>query len=350
MDISTTPRVRDAAPNLFRESPVPRTGPRDSQLSLPQLWCPFTPALHPDAQRFEAGTFAWMKRFGYAETLRQEEQARRAQFGIRAARVHPQGDTTAIQLVSDLTVWLFLTDDVYIEQPGAAGALSITTEYANQSLRILRNPTDLPANPSLSLLALADISQRLRRIASCEQVERVTNGMVEFFLAGCCEAVYFSRKALPSTAHYIPVRDAINCLRAVCFVFIEIAGGFELPGSTWCRPELQAVVQKAVRIVSNHHDLLSGLRELQHETPMNMPAVMAREFRLSMPEAFRRVAAQANDDTQAFVVMSEQLLWDATPEVAAYVRGLGDWIRGNLDWSLSTGRYDVGDHVAAPAA
>jgi hypothetical protein len=330
----------------------PPSSPAPFRVTPPALYCPFPTAVHTDARCIEEGTIAWMKRYGYIETASEEETARNAQFGIRAARVHPIGCTEAIQLVSDLTVWLFLTDDVYVEEPGMSSTLSVTADHVIRSIRVLRDPEDLPPVPSASLLALQDISRRLRALATHEQVDRLVNGMVEFFLAGCCEAVSFSRKTLPTAADYVPVRDSINCLRSVCFVFIEIVGGYELTGPTWCRPDLQAVVNKATRIISNHHDILSGLRELSREVPMNLPAVIAREQGLPMAEAFAHVGDLANADTRSFVDMTERLLADeADPSVEKYVDGLKAWIRGNLDWSLTTGRYrvcDYLDHSPAP--
>jgi hypothetical protein len=316
-----------------------------SRVTLPALVCPFPTAIHADAQRIEEGTIAWMKRHGYIRTASEEATARNAQFGIRAARVHPVGCTESIQLVSDLTVWLFLTDDVYVEEPGMAGTLSITSDHVIRSIRVLRDSDDLPPVRSASLLALQDISRRLRALATHEQIDRIVSGMIEFFLAGCCEAISFSRKTLPTVADYVPTRDAINCLRSVCFVFIEIAGGYELSGRTWCRPDLQAVVNKATRIISNHHDILSGLRELAQEVPMNLPAVIAREQGLSIAEAFAQVGDIANTDLRSFLDLSERLVADTRdPSIGAYVDGLKAWIRGNLDWSLTTGRYRVCDY------
>jgi hypothetical protein len=316
------------------------------RVTLPALDCPFPASLHTDAHRIEEGTIAWMKRYGYIWTSGEEDNARRAEFGIRAARVHPTGRTEAIQLVSDLTVWLFLTDDLYVEELGMSNTLSVMSDHVIRSIRVLRDPKDLPPVPSASLLALQNISRRLRALATPEQVDRFVNGMIEFFLAGCCEAVSFSRKSLPVTADYIPVRDAINCLRSVCFVFIEIVGGYELPGPTWSRPDLQAVVNKAVRIISNHHDILSGLRELSQDVPMNLPAVIAREQELPISEAFARVGDLANADMKSFVAMSDRLLAAEQDEsVRDYVDGLKAWIRGNLDWSLTTGRYRVSDYL-----
>lgn len=287
-----------------------------------------------------------MKRYGYINTPGEEETVRRAQFGIRAARVHPTGHTEAIQVVSDLTVWLFLTDDIYIEEPGLGGAFSVTADHVIRSVRVLRDPETLPPAPSDSLLALQDISRRMRALATHEQLDRFINGMVEFFLAGCCEAVSFSHKTLPMVADYIPVRDSINCLRSVCFVFIEIVGGYELSGPTWCRPDLQAVVNKATRIISNHHDILSGLRELSREVPMNLPAVLAREQGLSLAEAFARVGELADADTHSFIDLADRLLAAKPgPAVERYVDGLKAWVRGNLDWSLTTGRYRVCDYL-----
>ncbi|MDQ8727956.1 hypothetical protein [Bradyrhizobium sp. LHD-71] len=316
------------------------------RVTPPPLDCPFPPAIHPDAKRIEEGTIAWMKRFHYIKSSTEESVARNAEFGVRAARVHPTGRIEAIQLVSDLTVWLFLTDDVYVEEPGMSNALSVTSEHVFRCIRILRDPEDLCAPVNASLLALQDISRRLRRLATYEQIDRLVGGMVEFFLAGCCEAVCFSRKRLPAQADYIPVRDAINCLRSVCFVFIEIAGGYELPGSTWCRPELQAIVNKATRIISNHHDILSGLRELSQDVPMNLPAVIAHEHGRSIAEAFAHVGGLANADMRSFVEMTDRLLRaEQDRAVRLYVEGLKAWIRGNLDWSLTTGRYRVCDYL-----
>ena len=281
-------------------------------------------------------------------TPRHETEARRTQFGIRAARVHPRGRTDAIQLASDLTVWLFLTDDVYVEQSGMAKQPSITADHLFRSVRVLRDPCDPCAGSNPSLLALQDISRRLRDLATHEQRDRVINGMIEYFLAGCCEAAALSQRALPKAADYIPLRDAMNCLRSVCFVFIEIVSGHALPGPTWCRPDLQAVVSKAMRVIANHHDILSGLRELSEQVPMNLPAVIAREHGMSMGQAFAHVGALADADTHAFVELSARLVADE-PDAAvrAYVDGLKAWIRGNLEWSMMTGRYRVPQYRGA---
>ena len=160
------------------EEPSSRARPR---VTPPVLYCPFPAAVHADADRIEEGTIAWMKRYGYIRTLREEETVRNAAFGIHAARVHPTGRTDAIQLASDLTVWLFLTDDVYVEESGASNALSITADHVIRCIRVLRDPEDLPADPNASLLALQDISRRLRSWPTHEQVDRIVNGMLEYF-------------------------------------------------------------------------------------------------------------------------------------------------------------------------
>lgn len=314
--------------------------------ALSGLECPFPSAVHPAAQSIEEGTIAWMKRHGFVRTRSQEDAARDAAFGMRAARVHPSGDAAAIQLASDLTVWLFHSDDEYVEAAGASGMLSETTSHAIRCLRVLRDPQDLPHAAGRSLLALQDISRRLRQFTSEEQFDRLVGGMVEFFLAGCCEAASFSRRRLPGVADYVPVRDAINCLRSVCFVFIEIVGGYALPADLWHRPAVQALVRKATRIVSNHHDLLSGVRELANDMPMNLPAVTAREQGLPIGQAFAQVVALANADTRDFVAMADRVLTVETNRfVRLYVEGLKAWIRGNLDWSATTGRYRVAHHL-----
>lgn len=342
--------IADLVPLMPKQFAQARVCANDmtSRIRVPELFCPFPSDIHQAAAMIEERTISWMKRCGYINSLSDEKTARASQFGIRAALVHPQGRVSAIQLASDLTVWLFLTDDVHVEDAATKHALASVTAHVLRFVRILRNPEDEIDSSLPSMRALRDLSRRLHRLANDEQIERITNGLIEYFLAATNEAAHVSSRTPPSVCDYIPARDAINCLRSVCFVFIELAGGFNLPGKSWCRPEMQMLVNLATRIVSNHHDLLSGLRELSNEMPMNLPAVIAHEQEVTLAEAFSRVAMMADRDMQEFVTLASRFaaMNAGRPELD-YVEGLKAWIRGNLDWSLTTGRYRVGDYRQA---
>ncbi|MFE6165871.1 hypothetical protein ACFQ7F_44040 [Streptomyces sp. NPDC056486] len=317
-----------------------------AELTVPDLYCPFPSAIHADAQSLEAGTLAWMQRYGYITTAEEERSAHDSQFGTLAARTYPAGRSEVIQLASDLMTWLFLTDDANIEEPGHTDTLPVTASHILHSVRILHDPDDLPPAPTHHHRALQDISNRVRALATEEQRDRLIGGMVEYFMAGACEAIYLCRKITPPVDDYIALRDSSIATRSVCFLFSEIAGNYQLPGPLWCHPGLQSAVRLATRIISNHHDILSGLREQSREVPMNLPWALSQERELSTVDAIAQTAAFANADTRRFVQLAD-ILHAGHPSraVELYIAGLKAWIRGNLDWSLTTGRFHVSDYV-----
>ncbi|GJF35080.1 hypothetical protein KNE206_77800 [Kitasatospora sp. NE20-6] len=315
---------------------------------IPELYCPFPRATHPAAREFEEGTIAWLRRFGFVSTAEEEQAARQARFGFLTAAVYPTGRFEALQLASDLMVWLFRTDDSHIEEAGADRRLRVVADHVIGSLRILRDPDDLPPTPSREQLALSDISRRLNSLARPEQLERFICGMTEYFMAASCEAIQLAERSSPTLADYMALRESSICMRSVCFVFAEIAGGYELPGAAWCRPDLQAVVRSANRLIAMHHDVLSGYRELDRDAALNLPIALMTEHGLPPAVAFTTAARLADEEMRRFIALVDQLLSTrAGSEVDRYVESLRAWIAGNIDWSLETGRYHVDDYRAA---
>lgn len=146
----------------------------------------------------------------------------------------------AIQLASNLTVWLFHLEEHYVVAAGAFGTLAETTSHTVRCLPVLH--------------------------------------------------------------------EAINCLRSVCSVFVEIVGGYALSADRRHRPTVQTVGRKATRIILNLHDPPPGLLELPNDLPINLPAVTARGTGLPIGKAFAQVVELANADMREFVAMSDQPL------------------------------------------
>ncbi|MFG3134058.1 hypothetical protein ACGFZU_41005 [Streptomyces tendae] len=301
--------------------------------------------MHPQEAELEEGTIAWMRQFGYIASSEDERAARDARFGTLAARAYPTGRVEAIQLASDLMAWLFLTDDANIEEPGAMGLLTQAARHILTTVRLLRDAEALPEEADQHHFAFQNIVRRLHALATPEQTDRFTSGIIEYLMAGCCEAIYLSAQRHPEITDYVTLRDSSIATRSVCFIFHELAGSYELPGPTWCRADLQDVVASATRVISNTHDLFSGLRELSRPEAMNLPIVITSQNGCTVAEAFAIVAEQTDRETHRFQDLVAGLLATRPgPSVEKYVDGLQSWIRGNHDWSLTTGRYHVDDY------
>ena len=74
---------------------------------------------------------------------------------------------------------------------------------------------------------------------------------------------------------------------------------------------------------------------------MNLPRVLARHHGCPLPRAVDRAADCAWFELEVFLQEAGRLRLGGAGRVARYVTGLESWIRGNLDWSLTTNRYPV---------
>lgn len=292
-------------------------------------------------------TLGWMRRFGYITTPAEEAAAREAGFGELGALTYPHGSLEGSALAAQLMVWLFLQDDHFFERAPARGRIEDLAEHILWSQRVLHGPVGDRAVPEPYLEAFVDLRTRLAGMAADhEQVERFTDGFNRYLSAAAAEAVYRYRGTAPGLEQYLRLRESTICMRGICFVVIELADDCYLPGPVWARRDVRRCEQAAVRAVAYTHDIVSGLRELHWPGHTNLITALARHFHCSVPQALAKAVRMCEQQMALFHRLSGPLAGEGDARLARYVRGLGAWIRGNLDWSMTCGRY----HVAEPRA
>ncbi|MFD9903387.1 hypothetical protein [Streptomyces sp. NPDC059063] len=313
------------------------------ELGTPDLWCPIAPARHPDAYEVTERTIGWMRDFGYVRTPAEEVAARAAQFGELGALTYPHGSLEGAVFSAQLMVWLFLQDDRFSERAPAQGRIEDLAEHILWSQRVLHDPAAEAPVPHAYLGALADLRVRLAGLAADhEQVERFTDGFNRYLGAVAAEAIYRARGIEPDLGQYLRLRESTILMRGMCFVVVELADDCYLPGPLWARRDVRRCEQAAARAIAYTHDILSGLRELYWPGHTNLITVLARHHHCSLGEALAEAVTLCEEQMALFVRLAEPLAESGDPRLARYVRGMGAWIRGNLDWSMSCGRYHVG--------
>ncbi|MEU9956774.1 hypothetical protein [Streptomyces sp. NPDC050982] len=292
-------------------------------------------------------TVSWMRRFGYISTSADEAGARAAQFGELGALTYPHGSLEGAVLAAQLMVWLFLQDDRFSERAPAQGRIEDLAEHILWSQRVLHGhgQTDVSRVPEPYLEALVDLRTRLAHMAADhEQVERFTDGFNRYLGAVAAEAIYRARGISPDLEQYIRLRESTILMRGMCFVIIELADDCYLPGPVWARPDVRRCEQAAARSIAYTHDILSGMRELYWPGHTNLITVLARHFQCPLQEALAKAVRMYEKQMALFDRLSKPLAEEGDARLARYIRGMGAWIRGNLDWSMTCGRY----HVASP--
>ena len=78
--------------------------------SIPPLYCPIAPAMHPNAKAIDDGSIAFIERHGLSSP-HQRVRLEAALNGV-AGRLTPHGSLERVRLLSDLLLWLFTFDDL----------------------------------------------------------------------------------------------------------------------------------------------------------------------------------------------------------------------------------------------
>jgi hypothetical protein len=155
------------------------------------------------------------------------------------------------------------------------------------------------------------------------------------------EASWRSSPELPTLDDYITLwMRAIGM--APSTAMIEIVGGFSVPDRDMEDPRVRALTEMTWTLVSWDNDLYSRNKELQRaDDNLNLIDVLCREHDCDPPRALVRAVAMRDRVMVLFERLSAQVIKEADDGLRRYVEGLGQFVRGHLDWASVCPRYSV---------
>ena len=311
-----------------------------------RLYCPFPAAINPHREVVTRHIVEWGQRFGLL-TPAAAQQLLAARLDEFVARNYPHAARDVLQLAACWFTWLFVRDDQadeasYGEEQGHVAALHVRC----RALLAGEQPTsaDVPLTA-----ALADLIRQWRQRATPQQVHAFTEAIKDYFAAVEQEAVQRAIGSTLDVATYLHVR---RCSSGVypSVPLTELSQQSTLPSGVRQHPALHRLHAIVNNIIAWCNDLYSLQKELHHAPPYNLVLIIRAEQGLSLPAAIDRVVAMHNTEVhtllaweahlQALELVDEALL-------TRYFTGLHHCIRGNLDWSCTTSRYQAAELVHA---
>ncbi|WP_395852657.1 hypothetical protein [Cystobacter fuscus] len=334
-------RTRGSGPGAaLPDESVRVEGPSLSLLRTPAA-LPCEPSLY--AAAMDRGTRG---RVLALELLRHEPaRVRRfdaSQFGLLTAHVYPRGTWERLELCNDWHVWLFLFDDEVDELAEVGQRPAYLKAYVDACLEVWRGGA-LRARATPLERFTWDLRQRMSRLASEPWMERFVCDVEDYLYRGALPAArHWTEGTVPELESYIEQR-ALDSGMYTAQDLVEFAEpGQELPEELFRLPLVRRLRLLCTRVVALTNDLFSFEKEvLWHRNPNNFVHVLRVNRGLELREAISTAIDIINADTDAFVACEELLQASrlADPRLLGYVEGLKAWIRGNLHWSLVTGRY-----------
>jgi hypothetical protein len=186
--------------------------------------------------------------------------------------------------------------------------------------------------------ALADLSARMRTVASAEWMADFEEAIRELFVGYVWETINRENGLRPSLEAYLRMRRTTIGLQPQ-FLLGELAEGIELPRPVKADPLLDRLMVATCNCVGWANDLFTYEKESAVGEFHNAVLLMAGHC--SMNDALSRVARLHNQEVKIFLQVKKELpsFGDADEHVCRFVRMLESWMRGHLDWAQETGRY-----------
>ncbi len=311
---------------------------------LPELYCPFSPAINEHAEEVQENTVKWTRNFGLLPGERAYKLFGATGIGRLAARTHPGLSRDDLRLVCDWYTWLFLRDDKGDEsevgrRPDELSAVD------NRFLDVLAGgEPDIRDEPLV--YALHDLRERLddrRRSNGLSNVwmRRFVRAFRQHLEATLWEAANRSRGVAPDLTSYLRMRPLTGGL-SIITELMEVIEGNHLPQVVREHVAVRRVTEASHNIVCWANDILSLEKELACAEVNNLVLVLHHTEGLDLQRAIDRAAEMHDAEMRTLVERAERFpSFGETldTDLGRYVSSLQHRIRGVLDWSYESGRY-----------
>lgn len=313
---------------------------------LPDIYCPFPQRTNPHVAHVREHLDSWTRNTGLVHRDSARDRFEQADFGAFVGMVYPTADSENLDLVADWFVWLFLVDDQLDD-----GHLGRSPDRVRSVVEVMRSVVEGGARPvteglPAAVVALVDLWERTVPAAAPQWRRRFTYHLMTYLTtATTWEAGNRAAGVVPDEATYIEKRRHTGAIH-VCMDLIEIVAGIEAPESIHNDPRFITALEASCNVVCWANDVYSYEKEQVLGEIHNLVHLVRHHRGYGKQESLDHVCAEIATETERFLTAEAELL-AAYPQLdwmlEPYLDGMRSWMRGNLDWSRQTPRYNPAD-------
>ncbi|MGW0998423.1 terpene synthase family protein [Streptomyces sp. NPDC002520] len=261
------------------------------------------------------------------------------------ARMYPDAPLDRLGLVCDAVLWLFLYDDHLRPGDDPENDQSRARRLAAVTAQVVGGLLDERPEPPLG--ALWDLRGPLLEMGGAKWWRRCAEDLCAFADSLYEEARSRAAQALPGMDAYVALRRRTSGWGLLTDL-VEFAADAPLPAFLLQSPEYEEMRWAAGDVACAVNDILSLRKELAEGECHNLVLILQNRSGSERAETNREIerwiAARLTDYHNArdgFLARCDRgpLQAEQRPVALAYIRGLEHLMRGSLDWSLESGRY-----------
>ncbi|MFC5156136.1 selina-4(15),7(11)-diene synthase [Streptomyces amakusaensis] len=308
------------------------------ELTIPPIFSPIPPAIHPRHAAIDAQTSAWAETVGIGT---EELRARLVSHGIGtfSAMILPDGRDEVVSLLSDFILWLFGVDDGCCEESDLGHRPGDLIALLHRLLRIAQNPeTPLLERDPLAV-GLRDLRARVSRYGTHSQAARWIDALREYFFSVAWEAEHRRAGTVPGLDDYTLMR-LYDGATTVVLPLLEMGHGYELQPHERDSPATRAAAEMASFIITWDNDILSHHKESRSKGYwLNVIRVLEHHHGMAPDEALATAVAQRDRVMCRYLRLKDDLMATAGPQLRRYLTSLTHFVRAAQDWGISSVRY-----------
>lgn len=262
-------------------------------------------------------------------------------FALLTSYCYPAASLEQLVVITDFCGYLFFVDDIADTDVEIGRHADRLSPILDMHVAALLHGEPGPSHEPLAEL-LVDIRRRLLEFMSPRWHERFAGEVREYLIQGTLAgAHHWTRSTTPRLEDYIAQRRFDSALYPAQSL-IEVAESAEMPEALERSPGVRRMRELCNGVVSLTNDLFSYPKEvLRSRNPNNVLHVLMTHEGLGLEEAVDRTVELLRGMVEEFHGREQALHDRVGPSdvLSSYVRGLRSWMRGNIDWSLRSGRY-----------
>lgn len=271
---------------------------------------------------------AWMSHMGI-----DAPQVAAAEIGRLVALTAPGTLPERLQPVVDLNLWYHAFDDY-----GDVSAPAQLAAYEDRVVRLV-HILDSPEASTLDdpfARALGDVRRRIASFATPAQLTEWVSGVQNYLMYELWEKNNRACGRTPDLEDYTTYCVQGRAARPSMSLLGPLAG-FEAPTG---HPDLRALTQISCLIATWDNDIYSWPKErFEPDHQHNLLNVLAHAEGTSPRTTLHQAVAMRDRTMVLFLRLSERVTTCGPPGAARYAEALGSWLRGQIEWAMTSLRF-----------
>jgi 2-methylisoborneol synthase len=323
---------------------------------IPPVFCPFPLSFdRQTAHEADERISEWIERVGLFQGQRAEVAAFR--IGTFAALCHPDAADFDRLMLAAMNICAFIgADDQYCDEAVEGADPRIASSRLAGILPVLEDSVGFPfACPRVAAATSGDAVTAAYREVICSatrlgtpaQVGRLRREITCNLLAMSGENAWRLTQQIPPSWEYLQQRSFNGAM--ACLSLIDVVGGYELNANDYDDPGIRSLTLAASMLIMLVNDLYSAPKEAGSGVgSYSFPPLLSARRGWPLERCMTETAHLHDRYMQHYLQTEHKVARHASPAAVRYLTGLRNWIRGNLEWHATSGRFHQRDGRSTP--